>query len=102
MAASVKRLLVIAASECDPKNPLVKLAKDKGALIEFKAITRTKDYCWRRYLPRGKSKRGCRGSKGGSSASFIEGRVSVAKRPPGLASPRSIVRYATSTPIDSW
>jgi IS30 family transposase len=51
----------------------------------YAQITRTKDYRWRRYLPRGKSKRGCRGSKGGSSASFIEGRVSVAKRPPAAA-----------------
>jgi transposase, IS30 family len=44
-------------------------------------IARTKDYRWRWLLPRGKSKRGCRGRKGGSSASFIEGRVSVAERP---------------------
>src|SRR6201996_7307205 len=32
-------------------------------------------------LPRGKSKRGCRGRKGGGSQNFIEDRVSVAKRP---------------------
>jgi transposase, IS30 family len=49
-------------------------------------ITRTKDYRWRHYLPRGKSKRGFRGRRGGSSASFIEGRVSVAKRPKSAAS----------------
>jgi transposase, IS30 family len=48
-------------------------------------IARTKDYRWRRYLPRGKSKRGCRGRRGGSSASFIEGRISVAERPPAAA-----------------
>jgi IS30 family transposase len=47
----------------------------------YAQIARTKDYRWRRYLPRGKSKRGCRGRKGGSSASFIEGRVSMAERP---------------------
>jgi len=34
-----------------------------------------------RYLPRGKSKRGRRGKRGGSPASFIEGRVSLANRP---------------------
>src|SRR3984893_1151307 len=47
----------------------------------YAQIARTKDYRWRRYLPRGRSKRGCRGSKGGSSASFIEGRVSLSERP---------------------
>lgn len=45
-------------------------------------IARTKDYSWRRYLPRGKSKRGFRGRKGGSSALHIEGRVPIAERPP--------------------
>ena len=47
----------------------------------YAQLARTKDYRWRRYLPRARSKRGCRGRKGGSPASFIEGRVSVAKRP---------------------
>jgi len=45
-------------------------------------IARTKDYSWRRLLPRGKSKRGFRGRKGGSPASFIDGRVSISERPP--------------------
>ena len=44
-------------------------------------IRRTKDYSWRHYLPRGKSKRGFRGRKGGSSVNHIEGRVSIDKRP---------------------
>jgi IS30 family transposase len=44
-------------------------------------IARTKDYSWRRYLPRGKSKRGFRGRKGGSSALHIAGRVPIAYRP---------------------
>ena len=48
-------------------------------------IARTKDYSWRHYLPRGKSKRGFRGRKGGSSANLIEGRVSSAERPPDAA-----------------
>jgi IS30 family transposase len=51
----------------------------------YAQIARTKDYSWRRLLPRGKSKRGCRGRRGGSSATFIEGRVSVAERPPAAA-----------------
>jgi IS30 family transposase len=51
----------------------------------YAQIARTKDYRWRRYLPRGKSKRGFRGRRGGSSASFIEGRISLSERPPEAA-----------------
>jgi len=47
----------------------------------YAQLARTRDYRWRHYLPRGKSKRGCRGRKGGGSPNFIEGRVPVAKRP---------------------
>ena len=43
-------------------------------------IARTKDYSWRYYLPRGKSKRGWRGRKGGSPASFIAHRRSIFER----------------------
>lgn len=45
-------------------------------------IARTKDYRWRHYLPRAKSKRGRRGRRGGSSALHIEGRVPIGQRPP--------------------
>ena len=48
-------------------------------------IKRTKDYSWRRYLPRAKAKRGWRGRKGGSAASFIHGRVPIANRPQAAA-----------------
>ena len=41
-------------------------------------IARHKDYRWRHYLPRGKSKRGLRGRKGGSSVLHIEARVPIA------------------------
>lgn len=51
----------------------------------YAQMARTKDYRWRHYLPRGKSKRGYRGRKGGSSANLIEGRVSLAERPPDAA-----------------
>ena len=44
-------------------------------------IRRTNDGSWRHYLPRAKAKRGWRGRKGGSPASFIQGRVSIAERP---------------------
>ena len=51
----------------------------------YAQIARHKDYRWRRYLPRGKSKRGYRGRRGGSSASFIEARVPLSQRPPDAA-----------------
>ena len=44
-------------------------------------IARHKDYRWRHYLPRGKSKRGLRGRKGGSSVHHIQARVPIAERP---------------------
>jgi IS30 family transposase len=44
-------------------------------------IARKKDYSWRHYLPRGKSKRGWRGRKGGSPASFIAHRRPLCERP---------------------
>ena len=44
-------------------------------------LARTKDYRWRHYLPRGKSKRGWRGRKGGSPASFMAMRRPIAERP---------------------
>jgi transposase, IS30 family len=46
----------------------------------YAQITRTKDFSWRHYLPRAKSKRGIRGTRGGSPASFIQGRISVHAR----------------------
>ena len=47
----------------------------------YAQIRRTNDGSWRHYLPRAKAKRGWRGRKGGSSASSIKGRVSIAQRP---------------------
>jgi IS30 family transposase len=51
----------------------------------YAQIARTKDYGWRRYLPRAKSRRGFRGRRGGSAARFIEGRISVSERPADAA-----------------
>ena len=51
----------------------------------YAQIARTKDYSWRLYLPRAKAKRGFRGRRGGSPASFIEQRISIAERPPAAA-----------------
>jgi len=51
----------------------------------YAQIARSKDYRWRHYLPRGKSKRGFRGRRGGSSTTFIKGRISLAERPADAA-----------------
>jgi IS30 family transposase len=47
----------------------------------YAQIKRTKDYAWRNYLPRRKSKRGWRGCRGGSSVLSIKDRVSIHERP---------------------
>lgn len=47
----------------------------------YAQIRRTQDFAWRPYLPRGKSKRGFRGRKGGSPALHIKHRISLAQRP---------------------
>ena len=51
----------------------------------YAQIARKKDYSWRHYLPRAKSKRGWRGRKGGSPASFIALRRSIEERPQSAA-----------------
>jgi IS30 family transposase len=51
----------------------------------YAQIARTQDYSWRHYLPRAKSKRGFRGRRGGSPASFIQGRVPISERPQAAA-----------------
>ncbi len=85
-AAVIERL----ASGWSPEQIAGRLKRERGRqVISYESIyrfiyaqlARTRDYSWRRYLPRGKSKRGCRGRKGGGSQNFIEGRVSLAQRP---------------------
>jgi IS30 family transposase len=78
-----------------PQQVAGRLAREQGRVIishetiyRFIAaaqIARTKDYTWRLYLPRGKSKRGFRGRKGGSAAEHIKNRGPIALRPPGAA-----------------
>src|SRR6059058_2767891 len=86
------------ASGWSPEQVAGRLKRERGRnVISYESIyrfiyaqiARTKDYRWRRYLPRGKSKRGFRGRRGGGSASFIEGRVSLAERPPDAADRRT-------------
>lgn len=89
-AAVIERL----ASGWSPEQIAGRLEREQGRkVISYESIyrfvyaqmARTKNYSWRHYLPRGKSKRGLRGRKGGSSATFIEGRVSLAERPADAA-----------------
>ena len=47
----------------------------------YAQIARTKNYDWRHYLPRGKSKRGYRGRKGGSPALLMAHRRPISERP---------------------
>jgi transposase, IS30 family len=47
----------------------------------YSEIRRTKDYRWRHYLPRGKTKRGWRGRRGGKVVDRIEARVAIDQRP---------------------
>ena len=73
-----------------PQQIAGRLAREQGRVVvshetiyRFIAaqIARTKDYTWRLYLPRGKSKRGFRGRRGGSPAEHIKHRVPIALRP---------------------
>jgi IS30 family transposase len=82
------------AAGWSPEQVAGRLARESGHKVVsyesiyrfiYAQIARTKDYSWRNYLPRGKSKRGFRGRKGGSAATFIEGRISLTERPPAAA-----------------
>ncbi len=55
----------------------------------YAQIRRTQDGAWRRYLPRAKFKRGWRGRRGGSPASFIQDRVPIDQRPADVRHRRS-------------
>jgi len=77
-----------------PEQVAGRLARENGAAVIshetiyrfiHAQIRRTNDGSWRRYLPRGKAKRGFRGKPGGSPARFIEARRSIAERPPSAA-----------------
>jgi len=76
-----------------PQTVAARLAQDHGRHISHETIyrfiaaqiARTKDYSWRLYLPRAKSKRGWRGRKGGSSADHIQRRVPLSQRPAGAS-----------------
>lgn len=73
-----------------PEQVAGRLARETGArvishetLYRFihAQIARHKDYTWRHFLPRGKSKRGWRGRKGGSPALLMAHRRPISERP---------------------
>ena len=73
-----------------PEQVAGRLALDEGRQVIshesiyrfiYSQMARKKDYSWRHYLPRAKSKRGFRGRKGGSPASCIAHRRPLAERP---------------------
>ncbi len=85
-----KTVLSCLAQGWSPEQVSGRLKKETGtAVISHETIyrfihaqiARTKDYSWRHYLPRGKSKRGRRGRKGGSSSNFIHLRRPLSERP---------------------
>jgi transposase, IS30 family len=93
---SVLRQTVIErlGSGWSPEQVAGRLALDSGRRVIshesiyrfiYAQIARGKDFDWRHLLPRKKSKRGWRGRRGGSPASFIHGRLSIAERPAAAA-----------------
>jgi IS30 family transposase len=88
------RVLDWLASGWSPQQVAGRLAREQGhtvisheSIYRFIAaqIARTKNYAWRLYLPRAKSKRGRRGRKGGSSALHIKDRIPIHRRPAAVA-----------------
>lgn len=95
---SIHQIAAAVVRGLSPEQIAGRLAREKGtSLIShetiyrfiYAQIRRTNDFSWRRYLPRGKAKRGFRGKKGGSPASFIHNRISIAERPPSAADRQS-------------
>ncbi len=81
-----------------PEQVAGRLARQRGARVIahetiyrfiYAQMRRTNDGNWRHYLPRAKFKRGWRGRKGGSPASFIQDRIAIAQRPASAQHRRS-------------
>ena len=85
-----ERVLSLLALGLSPEQAAHRLALEAGEQVVsyetiyrfiYAQITRTKEFDWRRYLPRAKWRRGRRPRKGGSSVDFILWRRSIAERP---------------------
>ena len=92
------RVLSRLAQGWSPEQVAGRLALEAGRVVIshesiyrfiYGQLARTKDYGWRHYLPRAKSKRGWRGRKGGSPASFMALRRPIAERPESVADRRT-------------
>lgn len=84
-----ERVLRDLARGCSPAQVAGRLKLEEGRTVIgcetiyrfiYAQLKRTNDGRWRHYLPRAKSRRGRRGKKGGSPASFIKDRISIDKR----------------------
>jgi IS30 family transposase len=83
-------ILARLADGWSPEQVAGRLARDTGRkVISYESIyrfiyaqlRRTNDGAWRLYLPRAKAKRGWRGKRGGSPASFMKERRPIEDRP---------------------
>jgi len=93
-AALRERVLRDLANGCSPAQVAGRLKLEQGETVigcetiyrfVYAQMKRTNDGSWRLYLPRAKSRRGRRGKKGGSPASFIKKRISLDNRPAAAA-----------------
>ncbi len=85
------RVLALLAQGWSPEQIVGRLKREAGGQtvigVEtiyrfiYAQMKRTNDSHWRNYLPRAKTRRGRRGTKGGSPALHIKDRVSIAQRP---------------------
>ena len=97
-AALREKVLARLKAGCSPEQVVGRMAKETGKKVishesiyrfVYAQIARKKDYSWRHYLPRAKSKRGFRGRRGGSPASFIPMRRPLSERPQSAADRRT-------------
>jgi len=70
------------------RKPAVFISHESIYRFIYAQMRRTQDGAWRFYLPRAKFKRGYRGRRGGSPASFIRDRVPLSERPKAAAARR--------------
>ncbi len=84
------RVLSRLAQGWSPEQVAGRLAYERGTPVIshesiyrfiYAQLARTKDYSWRHFLPRAKSKRGWRGRRGGSPARLIALRRPLSERP---------------------
>ena len=97
-AALREQVLARLKQGCSPEQVAGRMAREAGQKVishetiyrfVYAQMARKKDYSWRRYLPRSKWKRGWRGRRGGSPASFMAKRLPITERPESAADRRT-------------